>query len=572
MVVLPAGMDAANISVAKVLEYLDGPFRETADGLANGEYVLWLGSAISRERVDDLGTICLRVLKHLWEGRVVEGATGPFTNALNRALTLAGLNDADKSKIDFTRPPEIWATIDQIVRQLANKYSSLLGIPVEGKANDYLIWEVVDVPSTYAKNDLKPDCEHICVAILALEGLLGNVATANWDGLIEKAIVELADDTPHVLAVCVRRDDFTAGATRTRLLKFHGCAVRAKQDPDTYRDYLVGRASQIITWGNDDNYKLMRYELVALASKNPSLVVGLSVQDFNIKAIFSEGGGLKPHAYPSHPPAYVFAEQELGIDQEQLLQCVYGSKEYATHLAEINESARIPAFAKPLLTALVLSALAIKLAAYASRTGAPAFVDADRGRLVQGIIALRNRIAKSGDGDRLAFIKGLVTQASKLLSSFRGLPSPGAAKFVGLGVHPVSQIAGDPNLGTTGLPELASVAGLLGCIVDDSWTVEVQDGGALEIDNTVKKRKLFIVVSSDAVASLVATGRIDEDDANTVVSICTAVAVRQKRSPTSAPGRVLKPNTATDVAVRSILHRAKNAREAVQFFREEVGL
>jgi hypothetical protein len=46
---------AAVISVRATLAMLDGPKREIADGVANDQYVFWLGSGISRERMPDLG-------------------------------------------------------------------------------------------------------------------------------------------------------------------------------------------------------------------------------------------------------------------------------------------------------------------------------------------------------------------------------------------------------------------------------------------------------------------------------------------------------------------------------------
>lgn len=568
---LPVGVTAANISISTVLELLDGPFKETSEGIANGEYVFWLGSAISKEKVDDLGKICRRILKHLWDERAAEGGAGAFTAAFDKAIGLAGLSAAEKASIDFATSPETWAMIDDVVDRLIRRYSDLLAIVVAGKDIDYLLWDVVDVPGTYAAEGLEPDCEHICVALLALEGMLANVATANWDGLVEKAIEQLSGGGAGLLAVCVTADDFNGAASRTRLIKFHGCAVRAKENSGVYRTYLVGREPQIIGWTADNNYNMMRHELEGLASKFPSLVVGLSIQDFNIKTVFAKGNNLKPHAFPSHPPAYVFAQQELGIDQEQLLQYVYGAQ-YAQHQADIEESAKLPAYSKPLLTALVLSTLTKKLAAYSSRASAPGFGSADREAMATGVLALRDRIAKGGDVDRLAFVKAIVQRGSQLLSSFRGTSYAGNGAFAGLGIQPVSQIASDPNLGTTGLPELANVAGILGQVANDNWTMTVGDGGAVEIDNAGAKRKVFVVATSDAAASLVLDGTIDEEDPDTVVVICTAAAPRMKRNPSAAPGRVLDPDAATDVALRSILQSAANAEEAVQLFREQAGL
>src|SRR3546814_9915362 len=53
---------AATITVRATLALLDGPKREIAEGVANDEYVFWLGSGISRERLPDLRDVAKRVL------------------------------------------------------------------------------------------------------------------------------------------------------------------------------------------------------------------------------------------------------------------------------------------------------------------------------------------------------------------------------------------------------------------------------------------------------------------------------------------------------------------------------
>src|SRR3546814_12907197 len=53
---------AATITVRATLALLDGPKREIAEGVANDEYVFWLGSGISRDRLPDLRAVAKRVL------------------------------------------------------------------------------------------------------------------------------------------------------------------------------------------------------------------------------------------------------------------------------------------------------------------------------------------------------------------------------------------------------------------------------------------------------------------------------------------------------------------------------
>ena len=103
------------------------------------------------------------------------------------------------------RPINEWPTIDTILRNLTGAYARLLDIRLDGHPEDYLLWNVVDVPSIFAPG--------------------------------------------------------RAG----RLLKFHGCAVRAAHDPANYRSLLIARLSQITAWPHSPDYALMKNALQSLA-------------------------------------------------------------------------------------------------------------------------------------------------------------------------------------------------------------------------------------------------------------------------------------------------------------------
>jgi hypothetical protein len=110
-----------------------------------------------------------------------------------------------------------------------------------------LLWEAVDVVRAYADPTKTPDVEHLCVAVLALEGVVSDIASPNWDGLVERAVAELGGPAP-VLRVCVLPEETRALKLRATLYKFHGCAVKAGADEAQYRGVLVGRQSQIHEW------------------------------------------------------------------------------------------------------------------------------------------------------------------------------------------------------------------------------------------------------------------------------------------------------------------------------------
>jgi hypothetical protein len=106
------------------------------------------------------------------------------------ALELAQLSDAERHGFDPAQPFVDWGPLETIISRLRSRYASLLDIRVSGKPPDHLLWDVVDVPGTFARPHLEPDCEHLCIAISVIDGVLVDIASANWDGLIEKGIAQ----------------------------------------------------------------------------------------------------------------------------------------------------------------------------------------------------------------------------------------------------------------------------------------------------------------------------------------------------------------------------------------------
>ena len=194
-------------------------------------------------------------------------------------MELAHLSPDDRARVDFTVHVPGWPVIDTVLTNLTREYSRLLDIRVAGHNEpDFLLWEVVDVPTTFSAAHTTPDCEHLCLAILLLEGVLPDLPTANWDGLIEAAVDELTDAAGTALRICVTPEDLRQPPLLTRLLKFHGCAIRAAADPATFRPLLIARYSQITDWPHNHDYELMRRQLVGLSVTKPTLMVGLSAQ------------------------------------------------------------------------------------------------------------------------------------------------------------------------------------------------------------------------------------------------------------------------------------------------------
>lgn len=286
---------AATITVRETLNVLDGPFSAMAIGVAEGRYVLWLGSGISFGRVDSLRNVIARVMEFL-RTRVDSGDPNcRFAKALKEALSLA-ISAGEQAALDLSQPFSSWPLAPTIVDRLVNNYARLLDVEVEGEPSDYLLWEAVDVVGTFGDPSKDPDVEHLCIAVLALEGAATDIASANWDGLVEKSVTLLAGEHA-ALSISGRPADLQEPQLRARLIKFHGCAIKAGHDERTYRPFLVARKSQIDGWCERLSNAPFVTRLVDLIATRPTLMLGLSAQDGNIQALFTKAAeqlGLLP--------------------------------------------------------------------------------------------------------------------------------------------------------------------------------------------------------------------------------------------------------------------------------------
>lgn len=323
------GISAADITVSQTLDLLDGPLSGVAKGVADGRYAFWLGSGISLSRAPGLDDLVVKVLEFLQTHVDASlGAECPHRKALAKAVALADLPQDVVDQIDLDQQVASWPPLDQLVRALVQRYSRLLDIRVPGKSRDYLLWEGVDVPAEYGTAE--PDCEHLAFAMLVLEGVAADAPTPNWDGLVELALEQLAGSADAVAQVVVLKDEVPDLGRNVRLLKFHGCAVLARRDPDRYRSALVAQRSQITEWPHDPETAAVRNELVSVATTKPTLMIGLSAQDANIQDIFAEAKSAMTWRWPSKVPAHVFSGETLGDDHANILRIVYGEAYEAT--------------------------------------------------------------------------------------------------------------------------------------------------------------------------------------------------------------------------------------------------
>lgn len=537
---------AMDITIREALALLDGPLSALARGVAERRYAFWVGAGISRNRVEDVGKVVGRVLSHL-QAHILDIANpnDPYKKAISEALDFAALSPADLASIDLAQPIASWPPINTVIRNLSGAYSKLLDIRVDGKPADYLLWEVVDVPNTFAPGVAEPDCEHLCLAMLVREGVLPEIVSANWDGLIEAALGEIAQVPDSLMQVCVHADDLQKAHLLTRLLKFHGCAVSAGKDEVRYRGLLIGSLSRITNWHNSADHKLMRHELVSLAATKRTLMLGMSAQDGNIQQIFADGDNLRNWGWPCDPPAHVFAEDVLGASQRNILRVVY-SAEYEANRLDIEAGALFRAFAKPALTALVLHVICAKLCEYSRLVLSAGTTDADRNQLKNGLLFLRNQLADADDGDRFAFVQILLQANGHCASLFQtGSRAAGGAtdSYRPISIQSIEQIVNDPNLNIIGMREMASALGLLGLGASDGrWSIHAADianpkGGVLSVETAAGEMRVFFSATREASVQLEINGIVNSSDADAIVLHSQKSVKPMTRSPRAAPGR-----------------------------------
>lgn len=567
---LPA---AATISARSTLNYLDGPFRSMADGVSENLYCLWLGSGISFGRVPGLRHVIKRVLGFLQEQVVHGDSDCRFRKALISVIELTSPSGVEWARTDMERPVDDWPDHQQFINRLVDRYADMLDVHVEDEASDFLLWAGVDVPGTYANTLIGPDAEHLCIALLAIEGVASEIASANWDGLVEKAIAELSNGAN--LNVFVRSEDMRNVPSGPRLYKFHGCAVKAKQDAANYRSKLVGRQSQINSWISRPENAQIASELINMIASKRTLMVGLSAQDSNIQGLFAQAQTRMEWPWPSPDLAYVFSENELGISQLGLLQNVYPSAYSAKTRTQIYNEALIRAFAKPLLVALVLHVLCTKLRALAADiTGG--LDAAGRLEIGEGIVVLRNAVADTvEDYGHEPFVRELIAQSGRALSLFRDgkVPPMGSSSYSPLSRDTVTSTLRDPNLPASGLREMGVSLGILGMgISGGHWSIKAADrlkvnSGALRVGAVAGEVAVFFAANAHAAMRLYTNGCVAKEN-NAVIVHSLEIPLVQSRSPRAAPGRTGKLML-REISITELIASSSDAATLFKRFREE---
>lgn len=420
-----------------------------AGDVADGRRFVWLGSGISRDQVPDLVAVLERVLLFLRDS----AQSGP-ERAEHRAALLQILTEHLPSEVDRYEADESGWTPEDL-EPLRRVYSEVLGVRVGEHPGDYLLMTAADLPNTYGGPDLMPGPAHRLLAVLIAEGVLREIASGNWDGLIEAAVFELTG--LQLLDVYVSAEDAREGNSFAQIAKFHGCAVLARCDPSRYADKIIATRAQISRFDTHATFEHMRSALKERATKHRSLILGLSVQDHDLLAVFTRAA--ENHPWPWNPghPAYVFAEPRLQNPQRDVLENGYGD-EYDEHHAEIVAQSAFGTYAEPLLAGLVAQVLIQKLLGLlAQQTVVNGAIEDELADGIRRACALVMAAAGDNAERLLAFVTG---QYAALVRQYLGHEAD--RRYVALARVSRIQISLDPTVTVTGADILAAALGLLG--------------------------------------------------------------------------------------------------------------
>lgn len=450
---------ATTITVSDVLAKFDTLFASVARGIENGEFALWVGSGISR-RAPNLGDLIAKAIEFLRQRAMAAGTQAQFRPALIEALELAN-QDVATLEPRFGDPFEAWPEKAVIVNALWDNYSRVLDIRIPQQPSDYILWDAIDIRQAFGAPK-PPAAQHLCIAILVLEGAVRSIASGNWDGFIEAALERLGGGTPNIVQVVVDPDHMRDPPGRATLLKFHGCIIHAAADPGTFRQYLTGSHTQIVEWPDAPRFAAMHQAVLGTATNQKALVLGLSIQDANLQGIFSRAKQINPWPWPCAPdaPAHIFCEDVIKPGQRDVLRIVYGDA-YNDNAGDIHASTHLRAWAEQVLIALVLKLLTEKLSRLMEQTLTASGKVAMAPDLQALLIHLRDTlaglaIADPVEGSRTGITDAAIAVWSRILSVYRMGAMPfGPDTYEILSQATPALIATDANAIASGLGRLA---------------------------------------------------------------------------------------------------------------------
>jgi hypothetical protein len=386
--------------------------------------------------------------------------------------------------------------------------------------------------------------------------------------------------------VIVDPDHLREAPAQAKLQKFHGCVVYATKEPAAFRKYLTGSRTQITEWPDNPEFAPMVNAIINVATNQKTMVLGLSIQDYNLQTIFSKAKQV--HAWPwpcsPHAPGHVFCGDQFTKGQSNVLKIVYGDA-YDLGAIDIQSATHMRAWAEQVLIALVLKVLADKLVRLMHGVLESSGLGSLLPTLQTSLIALRDLVADLAVPDRTSFVNLAVSYWSRMLSIFRAgaLPANPQAYEV-LSTYVPAALHGDANAIAAGLGRLGLVLALLqNGKADGTWDFKLPADANLTSGIFTARanrtgatdRPLFIVKSATEAIALQKIGAFTNGNAVVIHGDETWHTLigkkKSARKPSSAPGRSGRIET-THISLGAILSRVPDALTLQQQFAAEMML
>ncbi len=456
-------MSASDATLSTGLGLLTSDWQWVADGLLSGQYSLWIGSAVSKDCFPDLWQLLRRLLSTLHEHR----DNKRYERCLREILDIAG-----EGRRDLSRSPAEWDDLDSaILPLLVRSYSRVLGITIDGEAEDVIAWDLLKVQEVYDDPEVEPDADHRLIALLIAEGVVRKVVTTNWDPLIEDAFAACHGDSAGSGLTVVAGGSQVHDTQPPVIYKIHGCARHMRRQPDLHRRWLVATESQIRGWYDDDEWQAFRDQVEVLIRNSRSLFIGLSAQDENLQVIYRRA--VTPFVEESafERQRVVFAKPELEYEQKEILKALYRGHDggYTRDVRAIDRKTALPLFSKPLLGSLYVRCLLEKLRTLYDSGPADEHTP-DRDRMVdEGLAAFRQLLIDRYDGiaDPTQRWRRLVQELPRAVSRFvrlfysEELAAETSWEYRVLNRGDLRQLKSDENLRYSGLHRLVLILAAL---------------------------------------------------------------------------------------------------------------
>jgi hypothetical protein len=542
---------------------------ELIDDVADGKRFIWLGSGISRKQVPDLVALMARVLRYLRDKAVSgEPDSGNHADSLLEILDTYLPGERER----YEANPSTWKPID--LEHLRDQYSRVLGVGVTGKPNDYLLIEAADLPNVFGDPDLQPGPTHFVLAMLISEGVINNLASGNWDGLVEKALADISG-TDSLLDVYVDVDDPRHAHGHAEIAKFHGCAVLTLREEVKYRDKIIATTAQISKLHSHDAFAHMRDHLLDLATRMRSLVLGLSVQDSDLLAIIQGATSRSAWRWDSAHPAYLFAEPVMLPSQRDVLEVAYGD-DFGRERRSIVQRSTLGAYAGPTTAALLIEVLASKLIAALHRhadlpAGMITLLEPGVRRVVTQIIVAFGR-------DELSIATFLLSGYSDFLRTYLGPGTVGAARYIPFVRGTRSQLGTDISVMAMGLDLLAVAVGLFGLGEElGRWSMSLPNetlGSRILLSSTRNAPNATVIVvrgAKEAIAAMASDDWTSSPD-NMVLLQMEVGSLASSRSPGGRIGRGRKLRKRRELAWGELSDSVVDVEELMTRFETGAGL